>query len=890
MENESEVPESSQKKKKKRTFGRFLFRLFIFFIIVILLLITTGAIIGMYYKNEVKEYVISELNKHLNSEIIVDGKDIDFTVISSFPNASINFKNIKALDAISKAKKDTLFKANEIALQFNILDIFHKKYSIKKLIIDNADLKIKIFKDGKDNYHFWKTSTDTTSSNLAFNLEDIELHSINFSYKDARTKQNYDGTIRKSKLSGNFSEQKYSLESTSDLTINYIKNDSITFVKNKNIHAAVDLKVDNGMQSYKINKAKLKVEDINFEVYGSVLIANNAPLLNLGFKGKDMDIKSVLSLIPAKYKGHINDYESDGEFYLNATVNGSFTNNQTPEVTADFGTKNAEITQVKDNITFHKVNLKGHYTNGNKANKEASSLTLKNVSALFNDKTIEGNLSLINLNNPSFDGKIKADISLEELQRFMKIDTIENITGEMKIDASFSGEGKSVSSGKYLNISTSGTLMISDMNLKLKNAESPVTKVNGDFNFDNNDLEINNLTGNIAKSDFDLKGYFRNAINYLFKDNQDITIEATLNSKNINLNEILSNKGSSGASSKYKLQFSDHINVNLNSEIAHLSFRQFDATNIKGQIRIKDNKLFADPITLNTMDGSITTSGMADGTDSTKLLVTCYSEMEKINITKLFYEFENFGESAITDKNLKGIATAKVNFAAELSPELKINLDKLYAAVDMSLDNGELNNVESLKKLSRYIELSELEHIKFATLKNQIEIKNQVVNIPKMEVKSSAINIIASGTHKFNNDINYKIKLSLNELLAKKAKKAKKENDEFGEVADDGLGRTNIFLLMTGNLDNPVIKYDSKSAVQNVKQDLKVEKQTLKTILKDEFGLFKKDSTLNKKAPKEETKFNIKWDEADKKEDAPDPKTGKKQLKKPKKEESEDFE
>src|SRR5205823_4655966 len=107
-----------------------------------------------------------------------------------------------------------------------------------------------------------KTSTDTTSSNLAFNLEDIELHSVNFSYKDVRTKQNYDGTIRKSKLSGNFSAQKYSLESTSDLTINYIKNDSTTFVKNKNIHAVVALNVDNDMQSYKIKTAKLKVEDI----------------------------------------------------------------------------------------------------------------------------------------------------------------------------------------------------------------------------------------------------------------------------------------------------------------------------------------------------------------------------------------------------------------------------------------------------------------------------------------------------------------------------------------------------------------------------------------------------------------------------------------------------
>ena len=120
-------------------------------------------------------------------------------------------------------------------------------------------------------------------------------------------------------------------------------------------------------------------------------------------------------------------------------------------------------------------------------------------------------------------------------------------------------------------------------------------------------------------------------------------------------------------------------------------------------------------------------------------------------------------------------------------------------------------------------------------------------------------------------------------MLAKKAKQAKKENNEFGEVADDGLGRTNIFLSMTGTVDNPIIKYDTKGAIQNVKQDLKVEKQTLKSILHEEFGLFKKDSTLCNKKPKtDDTKFIIKWDEDDKKEE-------KKELKKPKKQEEEDF-
>ena len=886
MDNENELNFQLPAPKKSNRFFRFLRRLFLTLLILFLLLAGSSFLMGYYYQDEVKEYVIGELNKELNTQIIVDGKNIDFTVLKNFPYASVDFKNVKALDATTNKNKDTLFKAGKISFQFNIVDIFRKNYHIKKIEIDDVDLKIRIDKNEHDNYHFWKSSSDTITTAFSFALEKIVLNQVQCSFKNYKTKQNIDVLIKRSNLSGEFSNDKYSLEIVSDLFVDQIKRDRITYLRQKNIHAEVVLNVDNIISSYKIKNSKIKIEDLLFEVVGNVINANDEPIINLGIRGKEMDIKSVLSLIPNKYKDKINDYESDGKFYFDATVQGSFSNDQIPRVIADFGIENTDITQIKDNIVLHNVNLKGHYSNGNNGHPETSELILNPFSATINEGSVLGKLSLHNMDNPSFDAEIEANVSLVELQRFIKIDTIETIDGQVKMKAVFSGDGKNISSGSYENITASGNLTIVDMNLKLKNNTLIFTKMNGDFKFDNNDLAVNNFRGNVANSDFELKGFFRNMIGYVLKKNQDITVEATLNSKNIDLNELLANKEEDmNSKNKYKLQFSEHINVNLSSEIEHLVFRKFDATNIKGIIKLKDKKMVIDPITLSTMNGSISTSGLIDGGDSTKLLVTCFSDVNKINVTKMFEQFENFGQATITDKNIKGVATAKIQFASVFTPELQMDFDKLYAGVDMTVENGELNNVESMKSLSKFIELKDLENIRFATLKNQIEIKNQVVTIPKMEIKSNAINITVSGTHKFNNEINYKIKLSLNELLSKKAKQAKKENDEFGEVADDGLGRTNIFLSMTGTIYNPVIKYDSKSAIQNVKQDLKVEKQTLKTILKEEFGLFKKDSTLksNKISKEDNTKFIIKWDEADVKEE-------KKELKKPKKKEEEDFE
>ena len=863
-------------------FLRKLRRWIICFFTALIVLIGTGLIIGRIYEDEVKQYVISELNKQLNTQVILDTKDIDFSIFRNFPYASIDFKNLKALDAVVDNKKDTLFKAGKISFQFNLPDIFRKNYHIKKIEIENVVVDIRIDKEGKDNYHFWKSSTDTTSSNFEFALEKINMSNVQFLYRNSRTFQHTDMLIKKGDLSGQFSAKRYSLKATGDLFANKIQTDSIIYLRKKNLFADITLDVDNEADSYKIGPSKIRIEDLMFGLGGEVLHTSSKPILNIAVQGKDMDIKSIFSLIPEQYKRTIEEYKSTGDFYFNAVIQGELSEEQSPQITADFGMRNAVIQQVKENIVLDEVNLKGHYTNGTADMIKPSELTLLPFSARIRNEHIQGELSIINFKNPSVNGKLKASFNLAELQHFVKIDTIERVSGQVAIDAIFKAEKRNAETGLYQNVTTAGDLKITGMNLHVKNNILQFTNINGDFKFNNNDLIVNHFSGNISNSDFELKGFFRNIVGYALKDKQDIDVEATLHSNKMNLNELLSNKQEDQAKeSKYKLKFSEHINVNLNSEIEELKFRNFEAKDIKGIVKLKDKKLIVDPVMFSTMNGSITTSGLVDGSDTSKLVVTCFSDVNKINISQMFLQFENFGQSTITNKNIKGIATFKIQFSAELTPELDIDLNTLYSGIDLNIENGELNNVEAMKSLSRFIDLKELENIRFATLKNQIEIKKQMIYIPKMEVKSSAIDLTASGTHSFDNRINYRIKLALNDLLARKAKKAKKENDEFGEIADDGLGRTNLFLLMSGTVERPIIKYDSKSAVQHVKQDLKVEKQTVKSLLKDEFGMFKKDSELPAKKTKPPVRTKIKWDEADKKEE-------KKVLKKPKKEE-EDF-
>ncbi len=109
----------------------------------------------------------------------------------------------------------------------------------------------------------------------------------------------------------------------------------------------------------------------------------------------------------------------------------------------------------------------------------------------------------------------------------------------------------------------------------------------------------------------------------------------------------------------------------------------------------------------------------------------------------------------------------------------------------------------------------------------------------------------------------------MSELLSKKRKLRKqnraKQQEEFGYEEDDGLGRTRIFLKISGTIDNPVFSYDTKSLKDKIFNDLKIEKSNLKNILKEEFNWAKKDTSEilfeHRIKQQEKGKFVIDWED-----------------------------
>ena len=102
---EENLIDEQKKKSRLKQVGKIIFYIFLVMLLSILSLVTLLLI----YEDEVKSAILSKLNAQLNAEVKINPSDINITILKSFPDCSIEFKDVLMMEAIKIKKKRHAF-------------------------------------------------------------------------------------------------------------------------------------------------------------------------------------------------------------------------------------------------------------------------------------------------------------------------------------------------------------------------------------------------------------------------------------------------------------------------------------------------------------------------------------------------------------------------------------------------------------------------------------------------------------------------------------------------------------------------------------------------------------------------------------------------------------
>lgn len=841
-------------------------KILLVFITIFLTLIIAIFILSWHFEDRIANYAINGLNQQIRTPIRIE--KIDFTLLRKFPDASIRFKNTCVSSVKEDYKEsqfnelntDTLLYAEEIYIQFNLIPLIKNQYIIKEVQINKGKLNIYTDLEGNVNYRFWKESESLPATNFQVELQHVKISDINFLTSNLARKDHIRGEIKKLILNGDLSSKKFIMDFNLDGEIKKYTSNNFDYLSDKEF--SVKSRINVAGNHFNIMKSNVLIENLGFIVDGNI-INEEIPDLDLEISGRDLNIDNLFNnltfLFPSKYTSQI---KVKGELTFHAEITGPFSNTQIPKVEANFSIHEGWMSTHFSDQKFEHINLNGYFTSGTKKIAEYAVLKFNDVTVRYGNSKCSGNFQIKNLSHPQINYHLNAELNIKDLLPFLKSQTLNYHSGTISIDTEIRGSQKkmfNITRNDILNWKFNGEIGLKEIILELNNKNILIEHLNGNVNLTNY-LFLNDLSLVIAGNELNIKGRIDNFREYLLTENAKLWMDLNVYSGSLAIDSFIYRESHDKANNDEAMYIlPDKFFLKSKFWFDKFTYGKFSATNMLGDLVYKPGS-FVFNTEFSSMGGNIKGDGFIEQKSDMNYSVRINSVMEQIEIRSLFTCFNNFGQTYLQDKHLKGRLYGTVNYYSLFDPYLNVNKESILAESDIKIINGELIGFEPMLGLSNFIEVEELEHIRFSTLENQVFIRNSEVMIPQMDIFSSALNISGSGIHRFNNQFNYKVNVELSDILLYKTQK----EIEFEEhiITDDGLNRTKIWLTIEGTPDNYHINYDRKGAVGALKDKLSDEKVELKSILKEEFGLFSKDTIPAKPAEEKKRKFFIEWDES----------------------------
>ena len=589
--------------KKKSSVAKRLFKALFWSFTVLLLLVLIPFILLFVYEKEIKSAIVTEINTHLKTKVYINPDNIDITLIRTFPNAALCFNDVTIMGSLPELPNDTLLKAEKIYLLFNAKDIWNKKYNIKQVDISKAALHMLINANGESNYEFWEEKADSLkpeSKSADFKLNKVTFKDFDFNYKNIKQKIKCASSFKDIAFSGNFSDENYLLDIKANGFISNIKSGKKSYFRNKNL--TVELSASVSKNKYTIDNAEIGLNKLFFTIGGT--LTNNKEELpaDINFKGKNIDVQSVLSLLPEKFHDKIKDYESSGIFYSEISLKGDLNDYNTLDIAASFGTSKASITHSPTKTTLDNVSFTGTFE---KKKFSPEILSFKEIKASQNQNFVSGSFALSNFASPYLKVKAQGNYNLADFLSLVPIDTISSASGTINFEVDANINLNDAKTGQIGTSSASGKIDLKAVQISFKNPDPTGSGINslqipgGQIVVDNENLETNKLQVIRGKSSLELSGKVINFLNYLLKPEQPLRVELDVRSPLIDVDDFIfpmpANAKTSQNTNENQNAFNlaDNFSADLKLQVTEVVFRQFKARNLQGQLEIKNKKLLA---------------------------------------------------------------------------------------------------------------------------------------------------------------------------------------------------------------------------------------------------------------------------------------------------------
>ncbi len=766
-----------------------------------LVLVVASAALIWFRKDQLLKEMVSRLNDKLRVPVKVEKIGLS---IDQFPKVGVAFESVWIPDPLHPG--DTLLFASEMSATSDFRNWLRGSYPINHLVLRSGFLSIYIPKAGPPNYDLLRPS-DPGDSSVAIELKSVELRSFRVVYVDR-------------KLDLEFRSKGLDFDAKGDFV-------------------PLDVDIESRWKSVFFRTADFEyaANQGAAEFYGNPQVAEGV------FESPELKARYSFDFSKGQQwsaKGRIADPVTLGR-QIGAKLPESI---ESISGGADFELESRKISGVesfsfKARSDAQKLSYRGlpplelDYSVTGRLEKGSKVFDFDRLKLVGKGVNYQGvlSLSLGSKARANLKGSFELDLALAH--RFGEFKEVKSVEGFARGTIAYSGPlGTDHRPDAWTGLVELESVGLANEVITIKNATGSVSIKEGQFELSNMLCKIN---GQEAFINGKLYGFFGGVEDRSANLSVRTAELRILNSPQAS-KENASGKGLPVAMPQFPIRLSLEVDRFYYGKLK-LDQVRIDALAKPDQIEFY--RLYAEGMNGGSIDGSALLQTSPSGFDW-----SCKGKGLGLDLSELFRQFDGFGQDQLSEKQLSGRADIDFETRFSIDRSFEVNLSSVVADAEIRFRNARLKDFAPLQALSLFAQKEALGDLSIEEYTAKLSIRDRLVALAPSAIATNAFVLELGGVHGFDQTIDYRAALKLEDLITKGKKQSGELDDYIQEVSSRPKPILRFRIL--GTVDRPVVSIDREASAEKLGSEWK-----------NQFRPSKKDSVGTTK----ENPLEFEWEE-----------------------------
>ncbi len=730
-------------------------RLFAAIGILLLLLILAAVLIPILFKDKIEAAVKEQVNANVNAT--VDWGDWDLTIISSFPNAGFEVKDVKVCN-VAPFEGICLANIGELKATVGLMSLFSDKILIKRVALDNPIIHVKVLEDGRANWDIAKADSsaaevpaDTSATLFNVKLSEYSITDGHVIYDDASLPMLMDLAGLDHTGEGDFNQDLFVLKTNTHSDSVTVVFDGIKYLKNvkTDIKADLDMDMPNMKFTFKENEATINQLTLGFD--GWLAMPTDDIGMDIKWDTKKTDFGTLLSLVPAEFASNLAGVDMTGKAAFNGYVKGTYNEKRMPGFGVTINVDNGRFKYPDLPASVEGIFVDCKITSPEGNDMDGMVVDLKRFAMSMAGNPVEARMLLKTpMSDPNVDASLKANLDLASVKKVVPMGK-DDLQGIFNANVAMAGRMSDVEAQRYEKFKAEGSLQLKGMNYKSDSLPYGIGISDLLFNFSPQFLELANYDGTVGGSDLHATGRVDNYLQWWLKDS---TLAGNFNvtSNKFDLNELMgpSTPTDTAAASADTSQLSvievpKKIDFRMTTAVKQVIYDKMVLENCRGALHVHDQRVDLKDVFFNLFKGSATMSGGYDTKNPAKPTIDFTYDVRDFDIEQTVQYMETVQKMAPIAKNCKGAFSTDLEMKSDLDAHMMPVMQSLTGNGTLKTKSVRMVDVKVLEEVNKYLKNPKLDDPTLQDISFSYEFKDGKMITKKFPVKLDQVKADVEG-------------------------------------------------------------------------------------------------------------------------------------------------